>query len=342
MRFFFVLSGFVLTLPFLGENRPLYSVYALRRICRIYLPYLVSLGLALIAIQTFAGYPLPGFSGAVTNTWFEAPRAPLVWQHIAMIGLYAGDRYNEVYWSLIQEMRISLVFPVIALLVRRTRWWIPLLVVGMNELMVLLLVVICPRVDLGLQSPIMCLHISGIFVIGAMLAKYHRSFCYTGQLDVRPWRAILIGGSAFLMYSMGVKVLSGAQFQSRIIVPMAGWFPDSSPFNLRFITFGFGLIADWVAVMCSLVAIYFAIEIVSVNKMLNHSLFTSLGQASYSLYLVHTIVLYSLLYGLLNTRYLPFLVVFYVIVVSVVTLVFYRLVEIPAVILGKKIGRVLN
>ena len=37
---FFILSGFVLSLPFLREPRPGYAGFAVRRICRIYLPYL--------------------------------------------------------------------------------------------------------------------------------------------------------------------------------------------------------------------------------------------------------------------------------------------------------------
>jgi peptidoglycan/LPS O-acetylase OafA/YrhL len=38
---FFVLSGFVLTMPMLAGKGQVYPVYAVRRICRIYLPYVV-------------------------------------------------------------------------------------------------------------------------------------------------------------------------------------------------------------------------------------------------------------------------------------------------------------
>lgn len=341
VRFFFVLSGFVLALPFLSDKQPSYRTYIVRRICRIYLPYLASLFLTLIAIQAFAGYELPGFTGAVRNTWYEAPRATLVWQHIAMIGLYAGDRYNEVYWSLIQEMRISLVFPLIALLVKRTKWWLPPVVVGVNELICLVLAAVRPSMSLDLQSLIMSLHISGIFIVGAMVAKYHHTICASIQ-PKRSWPLILIGTGAFLAYSMGIKTLDGAQFLERFVKPLAHSFSPGSPFNLRFLTFGFSLIADWVAVGCSVVAIYFALEIGPVHRFLNRWFLTALGKTSYSLYLVHAIVLYSLLYTLLNTKYLPLLFVFYALLVPVVTIVFYRLIEAPSIVLGKRLSRIFN
>lgn len=47
---FFVLSGFVLSLPFFkGEYKFDYSRYLVKRICRIYIPYLIIIMLAIIS-----------------------------------------------------------------------------------------------------------------------------------------------------------------------------------------------------------------------------------------------------------------------------------------------------
>src|SRR5215469_12405483 len=40
---FFVLSGFVLALPFVDGNTPSTSAFIVRRVCRIYIPYAVAL-----------------------------------------------------------------------------------------------------------------------------------------------------------------------------------------------------------------------------------------------------------------------------------------------------------
>ena len=46
---FFVLSGFVLSLPFYKDNKPNYIRYLIKRICRIYVPYI---SVIIIAILT--------------------------------------------------------------------------------------------------------------------------------------------------------------------------------------------------------------------------------------------------------------------------------------------------
>jgi peptidoglycan/LPS O-acetylase OafA/YrhL len=44
---FFLLSGFVLTLPYKKKTRLSYAPFLLKRVCRIYLPYLGALSLAI-------------------------------------------------------------------------------------------------------------------------------------------------------------------------------------------------------------------------------------------------------------------------------------------------------
>jgi peptidoglycan/LPS O-acetylase OafA/YrhL len=53
---FFVLSGYVLALPFLQGQVMEYRTYVLRRICRIYLPFVAATGLAAL----LAGFAVHG------------------------------------------------------------------------------------------------------------------------------------------------------------------------------------------------------------------------------------------------------------------------------------------
>src|SRR5215471_18879899 len=59
---FFLLSGFVLSLPVWRGKPQRYSVFIVRRICRIYLPYLFGLALSILGASIFASHKVPGAS----------------------------------------------------------------------------------------------------------------------------------------------------------------------------------------------------------------------------------------------------------------------------------------
>jgi peptidoglycan/LPS O-acetylase OafA/YrhL len=105
---FFVLSGFVLALPF--YRGPVSPVgFILKRAARLYPAYWVALAasIAVFSIDTdthLNAYALANFASLLTE--------------------YDAQKYNVVFWSLVQEMRLSLLFPLIMVLVVRlpTRW----------------------------------------------------------------------------------------------------------------------------------------------------------------------------------------------------------------------------
>src|SRR5579883_2797681 len=99
VRFFFVLSGFVLMLPYLRHRENPYAPYIVKRICRIYLPYLAAVAVAVLANWLLAGYPLPGFGGAIRETWSQPVSARVVLQHVLMLGTFPTARFNTVLWS---------------------------------------------------------------------------------------------------------------------------------------------------------------------------------------------------------------------------------------------------
>lgn len=59
---FFVLSGFVLMLPFTNNKQPNYPSYLIKRICRIYIPYIIVMFMSVILTQIFWKYNLDGMS----------------------------------------------------------------------------------------------------------------------------------------------------------------------------------------------------------------------------------------------------------------------------------------
>ncbi|OJV41506.1 MAG: hypothetical protein BGO25_17600 [Acidobacteriales bacterium 59-55] len=111
--YFFLLSGFVLSLPFLrGKNRP-YPIFVRRRVLRIYGPYLAALALALAGCSLW--HSQLGVSGWRAGTWSAPVDLHSVIQHLLFIGDYNYNRYNTAFWSLVYEMRISLIFPLLFL-----------------------------------------------------------------------------------------------------------------------------------------------------------------------------------------------------------------------------------
>jgi peptidoglycan/LPS O-acetylase OafA/YrhL len=106
---FFVLSGFVLALPAVDGRPQSYPVFAVRRIFRIYVPYIVAL-----VGSVFGEYFL---HGTVTQSvwfhqfWNEPVDWKVVLQHILFLGRYDTNQFDPPILSLVHEMRVSLIFP---------------------------------------------------------------------------------------------------------------------------------------------------------------------------------------------------------------------------------------
>jgi peptidoglycan/LPS O-acetylase OafA/YrhL len=116
---FFIMSGFVLALPYRSGRNLSYPRFLLRRIFRIYLPYLASLVLAVTGAWYFHGRI--HLDEWFDQTWSEPVSWRLVWQHVLFLGRYNADQFNSVFWSLVVELRISLIFPFLCMLV----FWLP-------------------------------------------------------------------------------------------------------------------------------------------------------------------------------------------------------------------------
>src|SRR6185437_4515847 len=121
---FFVLSGFVLAHALL--HRPTaYKDFAIRRFARIYPPFAVAI------LVSAAGYALldPGtprpFSAWFGSLWQDGHGLPTVLDRLLMPGSRRDD-LDPVVWSLVHELRISLLLPALLWVGRRN--WTVLLV----------------------------------------------------------------------------------------------------------------------------------------------------------------------------------------------------------------------
>ncbi len=120
---FYVLSGLVLALPWIEGRSPNYFSYGIKRICRIYLPYCAAVAAAAVLNTLLVSYAaVPGLSAWVnTMTWTHPVYPHVLLDHALMIGHY--NSVNGVVHSLIWELRVSLLFPVLIVPIVRWRRW---------------------------------------------------------------------------------------------------------------------------------------------------------------------------------------------------------------------------
>ena len=118
---FFLLSGFVLSLPFQRTQKPTYLAFAIRRVCRIYLPYLAGIGISILVITFAARSKNPGLSAWFNQSCGIPFNGWIALEHLFLIGNIHSSTYNNAIWSLVQEMRVSLLFPLLFWLVCRNK-----------------------------------------------------------------------------------------------------------------------------------------------------------------------------------------------------------------------------
>lgn len=306
--FFFILSGFVLSVPVITGRSQTYGAYLLRRTCRIYLPYLAALAIGVSCAALFWIHPLD--LRWVENTWSEPVRPWLVLSHVLFLGDYQMDQFVTVCWSLVVEMRLSIVFPFFCLLLLklRPRTAVPGLVALSAAGMSL-------DHHWPMQSePCLTLHYAAMFGLGILAARY------IGALSVAYCRLHSFGHTVpvwggLLLFSFGT---SGTLGSARLGA-------------------GFMHVGDWIVAAGCLLLIVASMNHSGLSKLLSARLPQWLGTISYSLYLVHSLVLFTLLHLLYGRVLLIILLPVYLGTTIGVTCLFYLAVEKPATELSRSI-----
>ena len=318
---FYVLSGLVLALPWVRGRPPTYSVYAIKRICRIYLPYLAAIAAAafLSGIPLFTA-PIVGLSDWVnTMNWSHPVTAWVLADHVLMIGHY--NNLNGVIHSLIWEMRVSLMFPLLVLPIVRWRIGGALAVTALITVLIVAiqlmyavpgsgLELLGSRPDLGGIGKLALelqwtAYFSYFFVLGTLIALYlPRINGFMGRLA--GWQSIAV-------LVVGLLVFQGH------------W---SHAFTVQQIMVALG----------STLIIMVALGTGIVPNFLRHRVFIFLGRISYSLYLVHVPLLMAAVLLLDGKVPLVVTLVLTPFVATAVAYVFDVLIARPSVTLGKRLA----
>jgi len=299
MLTFFLISGFVLSLPYHRRPNGLdYPGFLIRRIARIYLPYLAGLFLAILGNAFFHGLKVNDW---FNQTWAGPVDPGTVLQHVLFIGNYNYSAFNGAFWTLVFEMRISLIFPFLCILVIRIGW-IGSLILALG--FVLLSMALKP-LGVPLQTTY-TLRIATIFIAGILLSKYlvtHRES----------------------LAKMPPLVRHGIFLGSLVIYTFAHLIPSA--------------LEEGVVIVGACGLISSALAEPGFSRILRLPLFQFLGQISYSIYLVHITILYLLVYLFYPRVPLPWLFLPFVVCVLVASVAFYHLVINPSIQLGHRLSK---
>jgi len=127
---FFILSGYVLTLSLARPDAPVLDQYApflLRRLCRIWLPYA-----AVLCVSASIGVALHIGGRAEPPEWQplcwpDMPQWTALWRQLTL--RYTIPPLNPPGWSVVTELLVSAVFPLLLVGVRR--WPVSLCVLAL-------------------------------------------------------------------------------------------------------------------------------------------------------------------------------------------------------------------
>lgn len=318
--FFFVLSGFVLSFPFLSKKVN-YADYLIKRFFRIYAPYLIAILFTFFMFYLFASQgKLTGLGAWVETKWNKSLSVSGFINHITLLGNYDTTTYNPVIWSLIHELRISIVFPVIIfMLIKYPQKYTVLLGVSLSIIGCLNRVFEFQTSYGYLTSMFDSLHYILMFITGAILAK-NKDYLLDkySNLQFKYKLSLLLIGFAVYLYSRLIY-----------LIPSFLGYKDLS-------TFMYG-ITDWGISLGSAFLIIAVLGSKKISSLMNTKIFIINGRLSYSTYLYHTTVLltlFSLFNGTLNnwlTFGISLLLTFLIAYCS------WKFIELPSIKLGKQL-----
>jgi peptidoglycan/LPS O-acetylase OafA/YrhL len=308
---FFVLSGYVLARS-LAKHRVSYGGYAIKRILRIYPAFLVVLAASYLLHRTLG---TPPHSPSILMDRLTNPDLGALefLKALAMWGTERSVDLDLVTWSLVHEMRISLIFPLILWAVRANARASLALFAAMSVSCTLALYFTEGRVAFGFveTSVAQSLLVTGYFVVffagGAYLSEA-RDFVSPRIAAVgtpSKMAAALFMAAVFLVGDHGAKAL------------------------------GTSLI-DYAHGGAAVGVIALTMGTPEIRRILNHRALVWLGRISYSLYLVHLPILYVVTALGLSA---PWVTTVTVIAASLAAAELgARWIELPAMRLGKQLA----
>ncbi|WP_144512908.1 acyltransferase family protein [Bacillus mycoides] len=323
---FFILSGFVLSLPFLNNVKQYYPDYIIKRFFRIYTPYIITVVISGLLFTILKENNSNDLSNWFNQMWSNPITPTAIISYVFMLGL---DTHNlsTTSWSLVHELRISIFFPFIMILVMKFDWkkslpfgliltygpWGVLSYLGSH----------IPNKEIAFlfNSFSNTFYYASFFVIGAVLAKYKETL--VGKLNT------LHSKTKFIL-----SVLTIFLYTIEWNISILGNLKYNSKGTQLLIT---NLFVDCLIAIGVLILFVFALSSIKFQKILKTRFLLHMGKISYSLYLIHPIILLLFVYFAKGVLPLASLFLFVPFLSILIAHFMYIYIEKPSMLLGKKI-----
>jgi len=311
---FFVLSGYVLTLSYEG-GRQTYAGFLVRRVARLWLPYMIAVAAAMLLASALGDSLVGSASHWFNARWQGSLGVGVILQHLSLIGHYNNNaQYVPVIWSLTDEMRISLVFPLLLAGVAFLGWrW--------SVAVAVLLVAVGLELSYKVTGDLATLEYVACFIVGALLATRHEAIAARLARTTAAQRRTLVV-AAVLLYTW------------------AAWVPPSLlPHPLAKLATSQATI---VLLETAAAALFIAIARYPgrARRLLLSAVPQYLGRISYSLYLLHTVVLLTVIHVVDPSNVGLILALYPLVLILSIGLadLSQRWVELPAQRLGRRLA----
>jgi peptidoglycan/LPS O-acetylase OafA/YrhL len=311
--FFFVLSGFVLFLPYSRSEGPDNMSFLIKRIFRIYVPYLVAITLSFLGCFLFSKGSITSLGPWLASKWAVPITDQVLLQHVTLLSNFQTTHFNPAIWSLIHEMRVSLFFPFIALMVLNLPYKFNIFVAVVLSLISAANNVFGYELSVGMRTGFIdTLHFTSMFIFGALLANNrHKLTSWFNGVALSHKYAIGILAFTLYVYSRGLEMLSSKK--SMVVF------------------------SDWGAMIGACMIIVLALSVKGFSQILKSKFFIFHGNISYSLYLFHTVALFTIFHAFYGKLSILVLYLLSVILIYLLSTCSYYFVEKPSIRLGKKV-----
>jgi len=307
VKLFFVLSGFVLAYVLCrGDLAAQTPAFLIKRVARIWIPFAACL-CAYGLIRLFVPASPSGYSTWVAGHWAQV----LSWEGFAnnatLVGVFKASEFNSSAWTLVHEMRISLLFPLLMLALWGRRWLVYLPVIYVLAKVGEHYAGLYTENE-TLTSLFYTLYYIHFFLFGMLLCQYRETIIAIVR-RMSPLTITVLTAFAVMLYAGRVVQIT---------------IPYTAPLELDFLL-GTGILIA-VVITCTR------------SVLLTNAPMLWLGKVSYSLYLWHILFIVGgvRLFG----KVLPAAVILPAAMLASLLMaeLSYRYLEAPAIALGKKLA----
>lgn len=313
VKLFFVLSGFVLSLPYYNNNTsPLYFKFFIKRILRLYVPCLVVILLSLLLRSIlYRPHYVNEYGSWVIATWEKE----YTFTEIVNL-LLLNAKFNNVnlaLWTIPPEIKLSLILPLFILFKRRLN------VIWSFVFIIFIYVLITFLNKIGLRNiwnDFNIFYYLTFFLIGSLLCKY-RSYAIDWINSLSSFAYYMVAGISIYLYTFEYSLW---------------WLPIPNSIFDMLIHFN-----DYISAFASVILIIIALSN-QAQDFFSNSVLLFLGKISFSLYLVHAVLIVSLIYILTGILSPPVVISLAFLLSFPLAVLFYNCIEVPSMKLANSLG----